>query len=625
MTYKYTLNNGAVCCSTENGFCDLQAKELYDIIKTFEWKRFASDELASLQPLRKPATLTFEVTIDANIIIFKAFWQGKELSECESKTAKSLGYFIRDERLFFLSEDGLNELYSLNNGPSIQTSISAIRTLKLSSRLISAPDNIVSLIRESEAALPRETELFIRALYPYQVKGVEWLCFCISYGLGTILADDMGLGKTAQIIAAICDLISKDPMCNILLVVPNPLLENWRREFSYFAPSVEPFLHYGSGRTGLSIDLQRYNVVITSYNTLTSDISMLTEIQFHLAVFDEASLVKNPKSSRTVASNLVRAKVKFAVTGTPVENHLSDAWSLSNLVVPGYLGTYKEFDRLYVGKNITETLSLNLSELEVSLRQILLRRMKSEVLKEIPIKQDIHLPITMQENERESYEKLISTLRDDLASDYRNILAIITKLQQFTCHPSLLTGDVNSPISQLCASSGKFELMVNYLDKIFDSGEKVLVFATFHKMIDILANLAESRYGLKSLCIDGRTPNDLRQEHIDEFSASIGFNMLILHPRTAGMGLNITAATHVIHYSRQWNPALEMQATARAWRNGQKKPVTVYYFYYCNSIEEIIDSRLRQKQELSDSVVTTVDEKESDKQLLLNYLERGGL
>jgi len=422
LSNKYFLNNGAVCCNAENGLHKLEAKDLYDCFLNSEWKNLVSEELMSIQPFRKPVALTFEATVINGLIIFKSFWQKQELSDDEINTAKSLGYFFRNERVFFLSDEGRYELCELHNLPTIQTSITAIRKLKSASRLQYAPVNIVDLLCESEAHQPSNIELFTRELYPYQKKGVDWLCFCIRYGLGSILADDMGLGKTAQIIAAVCDLISQDPQCNILLVVPNPLLENWRREFSFFAPSVQPFLHYGSGRTGLSSDLQKHRVVITSYSTLTTDITMLTEIQFRLAVYDEASFVKNPRSSRTIASNEINADLKIAVTGTPVENHLSDVWSLCNLVVPGYLGSYEEFNRLYVGRSISETLSRDLGELEVSLRQILLRRMKKDVLKEIPIKRDIHLPVTMQENERTYYEELILVLRDNLKSGGKNVL-----------------------------------------------------------------------------------------------------------------------------------------------------------------------------------------------------------
>jgi SNF2 family DNA or RNA helicase len=185
-----------------------------------------------------------------------------------------------------------------------------------------------------------------------------------------------------------------------------------------------------------------------------------------------------------------------------------------------------------------------------------------------------------------------------------------------------LNPSINLSESDLSSASGKFEVLLSLLDKIKFAGEKVIVFATYRRMIDIIEGIIAIRYSFKAGVIDGRTMNVERQSIIDNFTSLPGFAVLILHPRTAGVGLNITAATHVIHYSRQWNPALEIQATARAWRNGQTKMVSAYYLFYANSIEEDIDERLRQKQALSNAVISLADEKISDKQLILNYLGR---
>jgi SNF2 family DNA or RNA helicase len=357
------------------------------------------------------------------------------------------------------------------------------------------------------------------------------------------------------------------------------------------------------------------------YTTLHADLSMVTEIRFRLAIFDEASMIKNPKSARSISAFSVNADVKIAVTGTPVENSLTDVWTLTELVFPSYLGSLEKFCQRYIRKDINETLSQDLGELEENLRQITLRRMKKDVLEQLPEKMDIHFPVTMQEQEKNSYTNIISEIRNDASSGGCNMLALINKLQQYTSHPFLLDQSLGTSIQELCSASSKFEVFIEHLDKIQALGEKVLIFATYQKMIDLIVNAVKIRFGIQSGVIDGRTPNAERQNLIDQFSSSTGFSALVLHPKTAGMGFNITAATHVIHYSRQWNPALEMQATARAWRNGQKNKVTAYYLFYADTIEEVVDERLRLKQELSDTVISVADEKESDKNLMLNYLE----
>jgi SNF2 family DNA or RNA helicase len=242
-------------------------------------------------------------------------------------------------------------------------------------------------------------------------------------------------------------------------------------------------------------------------------------------------------------------------------------------------------------------------------------------LEQLPEKLDIHTAVSLGEREKANYNAIIDEMKNDRESGGGGILPLINKLQQFTAHPALIDPTITHDASTLIKHSAKFELLMLQLDTIVQVGEKVIIFATFQKAIDLIHGAIKERYGLLSGIIDGRTPNEKRQPLIDEFSSTKGFDVLLLHPRTAGMGLNITAATNIIHYCRQWNPALEEQATARAWRNGQKSVVNVYYMYYADTIEEKIDERIRLKQQLSERVVSVTDDKETDKQIMLAYLE----
>lgn len=614
MTYQ--INNGVV----EYDNVPISSEDLY---KQGHMSAMLNGEEITIIASKRPAEIRFHFHLESEqhfIISFK----GEKLDTQQLYSLKSQGYFIdNDKRVHFVRAAIKNYVHTAFSELHLPNLIKLLRTLFQEGLCEQLPSNFLETLRAKSKCTAHHEKLFIQKLYPYQKQGVDWLSFCVENGVGTILADDMGLGKTAQIIALCCDILEKNPSARILIVVPNPLLDNWKREFTFFSPNIEPYLHYGSARRGVSSALSEYNVVITPYTTIASDISMLEELYFDLAVFDEASMLKNPNSGRSIAVRRLDVGVAVAMSGTPVENSLMDAWSLSDLVFPKYLGTQDDFKSRYVHRDVSETLNTNLEELEASLRQITLRRMKKDVLEQLPEKLDIHLPVSQTDSEKAAYNNIIEEMQND--ADGSGILPLINKLQQFTAHPALLNPKASTDIRSLSAQSAKFQLMLLKLDAIALSGEKVIIFATFQKAIDLVKGAIKEKYNIVAGVIDGRTPNEERQPLIDHFSSSEGFDVLILHPRTAGMGLNITAATHVIHYCRQWNPALEEQATARAWRNGQKSVVSVYYMYYADTIEETIDERIRLKQQLSDRVVSVADDKETDKQIMLAYLETLGL
>lgn len=570
---------------------------------------------------KRPAQIKFYLERET-FSHFDITFRNSTLNFDQLNSLKEHGYFLdATHRVYFVTDLVRTYIDEASSPLSIPKLLSLLRKLYNDDLIDSFPENLVETLSKSEALTAVKSSLFEKELYPYQKEGIEWLIFCFNHGLGTILADDMGLGKTAQVIALICDALERNPSSRILIVVPNPLLDNWKREFEFFSPSLTPYVHYGKKRRGIASEIEKYSIIITPYTTLSSDISMFEDINFELALFDEASMLKNPFSTRSIAARKVISDVKIAMSGTPVENSLMDAWALADLVFEGYLGSIGDFKSSYIRPDIRETLNINLYKLEQSLSQITLRRMKKDVLGQLPNKQDIHIAVTASDREVLGYESIIQEMRENLDGGRGNILPLINKLQQYTAHPALLDPTIRTDCKTLASYSAKFELMVLQLDKIKGFGEKVLIFVTFQRAIDLIQNAIEEKYGLLPGVIDGRTPNEKRQPLIDQFSSSSGFDVLILHPKTAGMGFNITAATNVIHYCRQWNPALEEQATARAWRNGQKEAVSVFYMYYANTVEEIIDERIRLKQELSDRVVSVTDDKETDKKIMMDYLE----
>lgn len=460
-----------------------------------------------------------------------------------------------------------------------------------------------------------KSNFFIRDLYDYQIDGLKWLKYCCLNRIGGLLGDDMGLGKTAQIIALIAWVLEWNILKNILIVVPSTLLENWKREFSFFAPSLNPFIHHGNVRSG-SIDLlTSHNIVITSYSMIINDQYLLNKIKWGLIILDEASLIKNPDSERKLALTNLDSDVRIAMTGTPVENSLTDLWSIVDFVLPGYFGTVESFTSKYIKRNIEQTLNesdLDLLQNDVSF--IMLRRKKEDVLESLPEKIDIHQALVMNSNEAALYnEERESILSNAQYGNSGNILTLILNLRQYTTHPFLLDSEKlnHADIGLLMSSSNKFKRTIEILEEIKVRKEKVLIFTEYLKMIDAFKSVLKDYFKIDIFTIDGRVEISERQNRIDNFSSKNGFSIMVLNPKTAGMGLNITAANHVIHYTRQWNPALEEQASARSYRNKQSKNVNVYYLYYVNTIEEVIDTRLRAKSALSGEVITVTDSENS--------------
>ena len=539
---KFVLDSGIIKVDGR----EVLAEELY---KLGHLEVESDGRKIRLSMSKRPAKLRVSFDI-VSTPVFGVCFRKKMLSEGQLNSLKTHGYFIDGTRAYFVSEHlkvCLNEAFSPLPVPRL---LSLLRTLHYEQLLESIPENMIERLCDHERKSTNNSgeKLFEKALYPYQESGVNWLSFCTRHGLGTILADDMGLGKTAQIIAVICETIEREPDSRFLVVLPNPLLDNWVREFAFFAPSIVPFVHYGLNRHGLASGLVDYQVIITPYSTMTSDITLFEDLTFSLTLFDEASMLKNPSSSRSLAARRLVSDVKIAMSGTPVENSLVDAWALSDLVFEGYMGDLSTFTDSYVNNDIRDTLESNLFELEKSLRQITLRRMKKDVLEQLPSKQDIHIPITISSDERRGYDEIISAMKEDMANGGGGFLPLINRLQQYTAHPALLDSTLKTDCNSLIATSAKFELTMMQLEKIRAVGEKVLIFATFRNAIDLLKSAIKEKFKIDSGVIDGRTPNEERQPLIDCFSESNGFSVLLLHPRTAGMGFNITAATNVIHY-----------------------------------------------------------------------------
>jgi len=438
-------------------------------------------------------------------------------------------------------------------------------------------------------------------LYPYQSSGWKWLRFIIREHLGGLLADEMGLGKTLQIIAALRDCGDGQIYGPTLVVAPGSLLENWMREIGKFAPQLRTLKHHGSLRSGRPADLTEYDVIITSYDTVVRDLSMMKMIDWSAVILDEAQNIKNPGALRTKSVKQIPRRVGLAMTGTPVENRLTDLWSILDFAVPDYLGTLEEFEKKF-SNDVDDA-----ARLEPLISPLMLRRMVSDVAKDLPERIDIPEVVEMTEEEAAEYDRI----RQDIAEKYGKAATIVSliKLRQFCAHPALL--DEASPDFD-AGSFSKFVRLRELLAEIAANGEKAIVFTSFTEMADRIAGAVKAELGIFSATLDGRLATEERQPLIDRFSAIEGPAVLVLNPKAGGSGLNITAANHVIHYNLEWNPALEDQASARAFRRGQTRPVTVRRLFCAGTVEEVVDARVERKRQISGAAVIGVTGTDDD-------------
>ena len=445
-------------------------------------------------------------------------------------------------------------------------------------------------------------------LYPYQLDGYNWMRFMLSEGCGCILGDEMGLGKTLQAISLINYQIDVGNKKN-LVICPVSLLENWKRECRKFAPDIDVYVHHGSKRTGYYKEFLEHDLVVISYNTAVSDLGMLKMLLWDTVILDEAQNIKNVLSGRSIAVKKIPKRAGLAITGTPFENHLTDIWSLADFVLPGYMGTIQDFKSCY--DDNMEGASL----IEPVLSPIMIRRMVKDVGNDLPEKVVIEQPVLMQESEAVEYERY----RDEavgLSEKAGLSIGVLQKLRMYCTHPAICESE--NSVQDVFSSSVKYQRLCEILEEVIASGEKAIVFTSYKKMFSIFNDDIEKRFHIPVMAINGDTPVEERQSIVDDFNAINAAAVLALNPRAAGTGLNITGANHVIHFNPEWNPALEDQSTARAYRRGQKKTVFVYRLFYANTVEEVVNDRISRKRQMADNaIIGNIGDEQSRKDLIL--------
>jgi SNF2 family DNA or RNA helicase len=449
------------------------------------------------------------------------------------------------------------------------------------------------------------------SLFAYQKTGFQWLEYMLSESDGCILGDEMGLGKTMQVIAVMLEHKASGKV-PILVVAPVSLLMNWKKECSKFAPTLNVCIHHGASRTGNYRSLLKYDVVVTAYSTVVSDVYMLNMIKWSLVALDEAQSIKNPYSARTKSCKLLHREKCVAISGTPFENHVSDIWSILDFIMPGVFGSLQLYqekipDDVYGGQLI-----------EPVLTPLMLRRLVSDVAQDLPEKVIITQPIMMSDDEAEAYSSYVEEIKSNSNSDGLN-LGMLQKLRQYCTHPYLIEG--YSSFSDPCKESVKYQRFCEIAEEIVSKKEKFLVFTSYKTMFDIFRTDIDIRFGIPVSTINGETPVKERQSIVDAFNAYEGPAAMILNPRAAGVGLNITGANHVIHYNFEWNPSLEDQSSARAYRRGQTRTVFIYRLYYVNTVEQVVNERIERKRDTAAAAIVGNTGDSLDRQDIIRALE----
>jgi SNF2 family DNA or RNA helicase len=501
--------------------------------------------------------------------------------------AEDWDHFVEDDILIPIRVREVNQAFAilkendiaLGEPTTLPRLFSLMKACRDNGIPLQAPNDFANLSKfEPKAGL---LQGFLADPYPYQAIGINWLTDYYDEGLGMLLCDEMGLGKTIQAIGLVAHALNSGAK-RVLIVTPAANTPNWQAEFGKFLPSAELIFHGGPTRAATSSQLD-CALVLTSYETLVRDSGIFQELAYDLVIADEAQALKNFKSKRREKVDQLNARTKLLMTGTPLENDVLNLMSLVDVVAPGLFGDLESFENLaHDDPELARDIGRQASPL-------ILRRRVREVAKDLPALIEIPTPLEPSVSWAKVYNAALLSQSP--------LLAKYTALTQICCSPLLVEpgfvdGDADVKLARLS----------QILDEISAVGdEKALIFTTYIESINILERFLRRNFDATMIRrIDGSIPPVERQRIINEFNAKVGFAVLIINPTAGGVGLNITGANHVIHFNRQWNPALEAQATARAYRRGQEKPVRVHNFYYQGTIEELIQNRLAQKIHLAE-------------------------
>ena len=531
----------------------------------------------------------------------------EELSSAIAFMKKGERFFESKDRYLDLEDPGVCEFLNLigelsEDKLSLEIDIDKNKSLYLQEKLrvldfIKGGDVLQKIVQKlvnndfKRSVTPKS---FNGILRKYQKEGFKWLNELSELGFGGILADDMGLGKTIQVITFVLSKRSK----KTLIITPTSVLYNWKDEFERFAPNVRVGLVHGTKaqRDRMLSEIKKYDVLITTYGTLKNDENEYEKLQFDYCIIDEGQNIKNPTSKTTLSVKKINSKCNFALTGTPIENNLMELWSIFDFVMPGFLFTKERFKGKFIQNKNTE-------ELKSLITPFILRRVKEDVLDELPEKIEKKYLVDMTTKQKSIYKSYVKEIKEKLKSSKgnTNMLTFITKLREVCLDPSLIMDDYNG-------GSGKINALMELLDNYIAGNKKILVFSQFTSALkNIEKNLEE--VGINYIYLDGSIGSKERGELVKKFNEDPLISVFLISLKAGGVGLNLTSASVVIHFDPWWNPAIENQATDRAHRFGQKNVVEVIKLISKDTIEEKILLLQEDKKELIESLM---DEKEMD-------------
>jgi len=443
-------------------------------------------------------------------------------------------------------------------------------------------------------------------LRPYQERGFKWLYSNTLRGFGSCMADDMGLGKTIQVISLLLKLKEEKKSHKPALVVcPTTLVGNWRKECDKFSPSLKVFIYHGLDR---HMDFENSDIVITTYGLLRNDIEKFKEKEWDFVIIDEAQNIKNPDAAQTVAVKSIQTKTYIAMTGTPVENRLSEFWSIFDFINKGYLGNLRNFQQNYAMPIEKFKDEEKVEKLKLATSPFTLRRLKSDktIINDLPEKIVFDEYCYLTKEQAALYEKTLENSFKTLASQTGiarrgHIFKLITSLKQICNHPTHYT-KIDKPLKTL---SGKTEKTFSIIEQIQEQNEKAIIFTQYKEMGDLLVRMIKDEFKINVPFFHGSVPRKARDEMVEAFQTKDDIKLMIISLKAGGTGLNLTAATNVIHYDLWWNPAVEDQATDRTYRIGQTQNVIVHRLITLETFEEKIDEMIKSKKELADLTLSS--------------------
>jgi SNF2 family DNA or RNA helicase len=471
-----------------------------------------------------------------------------------------------------------------------------------------------------------EPDGFSGTLRPYQERGYAWLAFLKRWGLGACLADDMGLGKTIQALALLRrtyngafqngdpDEGSEASTKPSLVVCPTSVVSNWKKEANRFTPGLSVLVHHGSDRDrteeAFLERVEDHHLTVTNYALLRRDVDLFRALDWNTVVLDEAQYVKNPSAQRTQAARSLTAQHRIAMTGTPVENNVGELWSIMEILNPGLLGSQKSFKNRFFRPIQNERDVEAMRDLKRITGPFILRREKTDpkVIDDLPEKQEMTVYTSLTEEQVSLYQAVVKETtaalegeKSELDMERRGlVLSTLTQLKQICNHPAQYLHDD----SQIAGRSGKLSRLVEMLEEMLAAGERALIFTQFTEMGDLLKRHLQETFGRETLFLHGGVKQEKRDRMVTRFQeADDPPPFFLLSLKAGGTGLNLTRANHVFHYDRWWNPAVENQATDRAFRIGQTQRVQVHKFVCAGTLEERIDEMIERKKTLAEQVV----------------------